>query len=388
MAMLIGLPTTRAVAGEVRLWPTAALEAGADVVTLADVAALDGFDEETLRHLSGLIVSPPPRAGGAAVVRMDDLRAALDAARVNLAEVTFLGAARCTVAAPPMAQPPNRPKTAAQAARHAAARARRVDAAGRARTAGHPSRPAGETAESMPGERSVQGQRAPRDSAAPDSSATLEEAVRQHIEGQCADLGGRLDIRFGAAQQAGLSLRATDCRFTIRPREPGGHRLGMVWFDVQVARDGARPQVIPVLAEVTLLRRVVVASRIINRGQDIAARDLRVDERPFKRLEDVGLTELPAAIGMEARRALRPGDMLRPGDLRNKPLVKRNQLVAVWSRAGGLVVQSTGRATREGWLGDELEIRAEGSERKFFGTVSGPGMVTVSETSGTAVARR
>src|SRR5207237_8516977 len=102
-----------------------------------------------------------------------------------------------------------------------------------------------------------------------------------------------------------------------------------------------------------------------------------VESGSFKRIEDIGFVDSSRAIGMEARRALHPGDMLTPKDIRNKPLVRRNQLVTVWSRAGALVVQSTGRALREASLGEQIEIRADGSQDKFHATVTGPATVAV-----------
>ncbi len=355
-----------------RLWPTA--EVNGENIMLADVAALHGFDAAALERLSAVVVAPAPAAGGSTRIDVKQIRQALDGARLNLAEITILGAARCDVSST-APRPPSSPRVDADEPSVREQEALR----------GSSPRPPHERTRS-PRDGFLETRAVDRfndpvasmreDSLSPD---TLEFALRSHIAAWTADLGGRVDVRFGAAHRPALALRSPECRFVIRPRDATAERVGMVWFDVEVQREDKPVQVVPILAETTLLRPVVVAARVINYGQEITPRDIRVEERPFRKLGDLGVTEAAAAIGAESRRALRPGDMLRPRDLQSKPLVRRNELVTVWSRAGGVVVHSTARAMRQGWLGDVIELRAEGSESRFMGTVSGPGTVTVSE---------
>ncbi|MEE8170105.1 MAG: flagellar basal body P-ring formation chaperone FlgA, partial [Phycisphaerae bacterium] len=348
-------------AGQVRLWPSA--ESADGRVLLGDVARLTGFDAAMLEQLNALPIKAATLSEGAMEVTPDDIRKTLDAARVNLAQVTLLGAAHCAVTV--------RPATADDAAPESDSQASQEDS--------RRSMPAVRTA-SLPG----------RPYSPPVDLKTLEAALRSHIEQHVGDLGGRLEIRFGAAHRSALALRTDDADVRIRARQWGSSRLGMQWFDVEIvpADLEERPRMIPILAEITLLRRVVIAARIVNRGQIIAARDVRLEERPFKRREDVTLTEPPAVIGMEARRALRPGDLLKSRDIRRQPLVRRNRLVTVWSREGGVIVRTAGRALRDGWLGEALEIRSAGSDERFFATVSGPSTVEVGRAPSIAMTDR
>lgn len=338
---------------------------------LADVAALSGFDAATMDRLSTLVIAPVPLSGGLRRIDVEQVRLALDAARLNLAEITIMGAARCDVRA---TAPPPPPAEISETTTN-------QDAAARGpapRFPGEGVHPARTALGSRHAADASHNASAPTRDHAP-SPDTLEFALRNHIAAWTTDLGGRVDVRFGAAHRPALALRSPDCRFVIRPRDAAVDHVGMVWFDVEVQRDDKPVQIVPILAEITLLRPVVVAARVINYGQEITPRDIRMEERPFRKLDDLGVTEASAAIGAESRRALRPGDMLRPRDLQSKPLVRRNELVTVWSRAGGVVVHSTARAMRQGWLGDVIELRAEGAESRFMGQVSGPGTVTVSE---------
>jgi len=403
-AVLAALPaaTEPARAGDVRLWPSAA--ASGTETRLADVASLSGFDAAQAVRLSELVVSVRSD-GGPRTLKIEDLRGVLESAGVNWAEVRLVGATQCEISTGPAPDDAKAQRSAA------ATRAARRSARSAIRPAGHrgaadrveflattEERPAanlrqpgrggsrpGNLANALP-ERSAA--RRPGRPGESRGARTLEQAVRDAIDADLSDLGGQIDVRFGAAAAGALSLSEPECRFRVRPRACGESRLGMRWFDVEVTRGDGRTQTIPIMAEATLLRPVVVAARVVNSGQDVTARDVRIEARPFQRIEDVGQTDLSAVIGMEARRALRPGDMLKPQDIRNKPLVRRNQLVTIWSRAGGVMVQSSGRATRDGWLGDELEIRSEGSDEHFFAAVTGPATVSLDERAAGQVAQR
>ena len=369
--------TSIAFAGEVRLFPTAV--ASGPNVTLGDVATLYGFDAHTAEDLGRLTLRPAPDRAQTETVGIEDVRAALESAGVSLADVTLLGAAECKVAATRAApKRPNPSQPAPDPARDAPQReAIRPGSRRRMLSSDRQSPAAHETLSDEP----------PLQPGAADhvNDGTLEAALRDYVDGYAADLGGRVEVRFGVAHRAALALRSPECRFDIRPR--GENKLGMVWFDVNVAREGRKPQSVPILAEVTLLKPVVVASRNINHGQQVSGRDVRLEERPFKRLDDAGVAELAAVVGMDARRAIHPGDMLRSRDVRMRPLVQRNQLVTLWSRAGGLIVQKTGRAMDEGTLGDVVQVRPDGAKETVFATVSGPATVSVDERT-TQVARR
>src|SRR5262245_50796538 len=96
--------------GEVRIWPTAMAQYGD--VRLGDVAELSGFDAATVERLSRLALRPSPEAGRAERVSLDDVRAALDGARVNLADVQLLGASQCEVTSAATTQRKSTPSAA------------------------------------------------------------------------------------------------------------------------------------------------------------------------------------------------------------------------------------------------------------------------------------
>lgn len=399
VAVVVGTAATRADGGQVRLWPNASIATGD--ITLGDVAVVSAFDPITTERLTRLPLRPAPRNGAAETVTLEEVRLALDGIRLNMADVTLCGATKCEVTAPHAnapnamrsheADPQDNSRTGAYARPpSAAANGSQNEPAGAPRQITRSRFPASVRKVAATENAAARSKPTTADAASTANLATpadtLESALRRHIAREAASLGGRVEVRFGAAHRHALALRATDCTFEIHSR--GSDRVGMVWYEVDVLRKGNATQSIPILAEVTLLMPVVVATGIVNVGQEILSRDVAMEERPFKRIEDVGLCDLSQAAGMECRRALHPGDMLRSRDVRGKPLVRRNQIVLVSSRAGSLTVQQTGRAARDGLLGDSVDVSMDGSRERLQAVVIGPGSVCIGSGPSLAANRK
>ncbi|WP_417599285.1 flagellar basal body P-ring formation chaperone FlgA [Pararhodobacter oceanensis] len=83
------------------------------------------------------------------------------------------------------------------------------------------------------------------------------------------------------------------------------------------------------------------------------------------------------AIGLESRVTLYAGRPIPLASLGPPALVERNQLVTLVFQQGGLDIRAEGRALARGGDGDEIRIMNLGSRSTVFGTVAGPGLVTV-----------
>jgi flagella basal body P-ring formation protein FlgA len=123
-----------------------------------------------------------------------------------------------------------------------------------------------------------------------------------------------------------------------------------------------------------------VLLRPLARGEVIKASDLTIERRP--KLEHGGdaVGHAAEAVGMAARRALRPG-VLRPGDLMKPELVQRNAPVTLVYEVPGLVLTVRGKAAESGAEGDLITVHNAQSKRSVQGVVSGLGRVTVAAFS-------
>lgn len=351
-ATALAFGATTAGGGVIRVWPTA--EVRADTVRLADVASLQGFRPEPFTQMSDLVVHAAPRAGGELLVRVGDVRSTLQESGVNMASVRIIGASRCKVSKP---RPPRAPRP------------------------------------------DIAEQKKPRSAAPPYSEGvrrsappgTLESAMLQYIEARVAPKEGRIEVRFGASSQRALELRESEFRFVIHPSE-GAHadrKLGLRSYRVDVLRGDEIVETVPVVAEVTLLRDVVVARKPINRGQTIAGRQLQIKERRFDDLSKIGITDLSAALGKQANQFVREGEMLMPDSVETAPIVLRGEAVTIWHRGSGLSIKTSGKALEDGRLGSQIRVHRDGTKRReqiIDAIVTGPG--TVEMVEGTTLARR
>ena len=118
IASVLGLvwAATHLVADEVRVWPTASVDG--DSVRLADIAQITCAEIAAAERMAAIIVAPAPSPGGETLVRSEQVRQALAAAGVNMADTAVRGASRCKVsrsreskvAEPPRPEPKDPPK--------------------------------------------------------------------------------------------------------------------------------------------------------------------------------------------------------------------------------------------------------------------------------------
>lgn len=105
---------------------------------------------------------------------------------------------------------------------------------------------------------------------------------------------------------------------------------------------------------------VLMPNRPLPVGHVIRASELR-----WARSQNgTGATRMEDVVGMETKRALRPGVPIRQRDLRKKPYVRARDIVSVSARHGGITVKRTMRALKTGGLGDTIPLTTlSGSER-------------------------
>jgi len=120
----------------------------------------------------------------------------------------------------------------------------------------------------------------------------------------------------------------------------------------------------------------VMVEHPVERGEVLKASDLVVERRG--KADGTGLTDIKAAVGLAARRQLRPGQPLHEADLMKPPVVQRNDTVTIVYEAPGLTLTLRGQAQESGAMGDTIGVLNVQSKRLVHGVVSAPGRVTVS----------
>jgi flagella basal body P-ring formation protein FlgA len=156
-----------------------------------------------------------------------------------------------------------------------------------------------------------------------------------------------------------LSLDRRTGRFNIIILMPGEHRN---WRYAGIASE---------VFEAAMLTRPVA------RGEILRASDISIEKRPKSELVADVVADGQIAIGQAARRAMRPGQPLRQGDLMKPELVQRNEPVIISYQVPGIALTLRGKALESGSEGDVVNVLNLQSKRTVQGTVTGSGRVLV-----------
>jgi flagella basal body P-ring formation protein FlgA len=124
-----------------------------------------------------------------------------------------------------------------------------------------------------------------------------------------------------------------------------------------------------------------VVTRPIARGDVLRASDIAVERRPRTQVSSDTVRDVQGAIGLAARQAMKPGQVIRRGDLAKPELVHRNEPVIMIFEQPGLTLTLRGKALDSGAEGDTVNVVNLQSKKTLQGIVSGSGKVTIVSTA-------
>ena len=325
-------PLRSADAGTITLRPSVRIDADAPV-TLGAIATLDGDDAEALAdtpiHTDDAARRDP---AGPIEITIDDVRAALEAQRVNWGRLMLRGSI-CTVSRGP-----------APAPRTAASQKRQPDRA----------------------------EPAPVDLAGPPTVRTRLAELLARLYGVTTD---NLRVRFDERDTDFLNTPELGRRIEIQPAAtPGSSRFAAtVWLYSGDTLLDARS----LRMDVRLRRPVVLLTRTLDRGDAITPVDVRAETLWVEPIGAAMLASTDAAIGSVARRRLDAGVILRTDVLASPVVVRRGELVTVHCVSGGVVVKAKARAQRDGRIDERITLKMDGSQKTFTARVVAPGRAVV-----------
>jgi len=125
----------------------------------------------------------------------------------------------------------------------------------------------------------------------------------------------------------------------------------------------------------------LVPTRAIAQGEVVRASDLVPARRPKSEAAPNVIREAEEAIGMVAKRALRAGLAIRQSDFAKQEVIARNESVTISYEVPGVTVSIRGQALEPGAQGDLINVLNVQSKKTLQATVTGPGRVSVGNTS-------
>lgn len=299
-------------------------ECSSALVTLGDVAEIQGGSEQERSRLAAVELVPAPAAGQKKFLRAREIRESLTLAGVSLAGHRFTGSSQVELSTPtpeaPAKKAPQGPSGVAL---------RRAEAAAR--------------------------------------TAILAYLREQTEEASSWVVGFHLteeQVRLIDASTSGIGVEGGESPWTgertFRLISKSANGWGKTDLDVVVS---SRPS-------------IVFAKRTLGRGELVTEADIELRPAPEKG-HTKAITNLADALGRETSRAIVVDQPLGEKDLRSPLLIRRGDVVTIHSVSEGVRITLYGKALDEGGLDDTVVIETE-TKQKLTTRVTGSREVEIS----------
>lgn len=205
------------------------------------------------------------------------------------------------------------------------------------------------------------------------SHESIRTAVHKHILEQLDNKGAEVRITVGKLDSR---LRLPRCNHPLVVSTPSG-KENKARQTAAISCREAKPWTIYLSASVSLMKPVLVASRILTRGSLITKSDIGLQVRDITKLHQ-GFLENPAdALGKTLKRGLRLGKVITPRLIAAPLMVKKGSAVTILADTQGLSVRTAGKALTNGVMGERIRVENKTSKRELEAIVTAPGIVKV-----------
>ncbi len=211
----------------------------------------------------------------------------------------------------------------------------------------------------------------------PITAADIEARITQALaERQRSTDASNFTLTFDNAPRSIHVEPGTDLRIARLTFEQRSGR-----FDAVFERPGTTRNLLRFTGTYAETFEAVALTRPVAANEVVRAADIATVRRPKTEFAANIITNTEQAIGLAARRAMRPGDVLRQTDLAKPELVARNDNVTITFQVPGITLTMRGKALEGGSLGDTVNVLNVQSKRTIQATIAGPGHVIVMATS-------
>ncbi|MFK7960575.1 MAG: flagellar basal body P-ring formation chaperone FlgA [Phycisphaerales bacterium] len=354
--------------GSVRLRHSVRLAPGRDRIRVGDIAFIDGPDAKVLATID---LGPIDADAGAQHVKLEAVRAALNAAGVHPARVSLRG--RSARVLPGGVATRSHAPSAMTGRRIVNGRV--VDVA----DVQTQEDDAPATAPTRDAERE-----AARDARFTPAAALLAETVETAtVRGEIArDLArtfrvgpNTLRIAFPDGKAALLDSSVRGGSIIVRRRSKAV--AGAVSYAVISRRAGDSPRTELVLVNPEIRSAELVLTERVRSGTTLTAEHLLQQEAWMPPGGISAPARLAATLGAKLRRSMNAGTVLRERDLRMTELIKRGDLIQIRCITPGIKIEQRGEARERGHLGAKIRVRRVGEREEFIAVVVGPGLAEV-----------
>ncbi len=137
--------------------------------------------------------------------------------------------------------------------------------------------------------------------------------------------------------------------------------LGKTVFNIGLVESGELIKTTSIIADVSLIRNVVVAGSNFGPGAAISAAE--ISRRPIKDDNRRPLTDLQSLEGKQARVQIQSGSIIYEDMLEKKPLVNAGDRVTILLTRGQIKINAAGIARQKGGKGDLIRVSNSDSRK-------------------------
>jgi flagella basal body P-ring formation protein FlgA len=366
-------PSERFVPGTARFAAGATLEMRTEATTLGtevklkQVCRWSKADDAVFGPLADLVLVRFEEGQPFRPVTLEQIRATLHDAGVNLAVVRFAGPTSCTVARSDAEYDENEALLQWANAKQGRDGAPKGAATPTERTAPNlaAAEPAADTTRA----------------AADENGGTLKALLVRDLALRFKLAPEDLYVAFNPKDEQALRLAEPQFKFDIQPRRV--RNLGAVAWDVQVLTAGTsgggtrRSQKMTIAATARAWQRQVVLAKPLSFKQTIREGDVTERRVLVDSLDDEPLLDLRQVVGQQASRELRPGVVMTARSVQAVPLARPGQFVTVLLNRGAVTVKTVARAMEEGSYGQTIKVKSEATKDVFEVVLTGPQEATL-----------
>lgn len=144
-----------------------------------------------------------------------------------------------------------------------------------------------------------------------------------------------------------------------------------------VAEQGLHKINIPVMCNVKVVMPVLVASRLIIRGEQITAKDCELKPMNITGFGPQPLFEMDSLVGVRAVRSINPGTIIHTRLIQAMPEVEKGDLVEILVCKGRVKVAVQGIAREAGKTGERIWVENTSSRKLVQAVIKDKGTVTI-----------
>ncbi len=148
-----------------------------------------------------------------------------------------------------------------------------------------------------------------------------------------------------------------------------GQFLGKVSSLVTILVNGKPCRRARACAYIECFKRVICAKNGLIRGQLIGPRDISLVRMPISKLKSRFFDDPNAILGLQAKRTVRPGQVIYASSISKPLLVKRGNKVLIVAKSPTIEITCPGVAVENGRLGDFVRVKNIQTKRVIIARV-------------------